>query len=135
MGEPVYAPAPVVEEVVPVAPVVAYEPSFNEPAPVVEAQPAPAVQTVNQTVVYNVTNIYNGPSDKFIETLTEDEKIEFSKIFLEKVNGSFANVPNYVVDGDNADFFAAIFIYLGKFRAMLSDGLMNKIYKQLSVAE
>ena len=135
VGEPVYAPAPVVEEVVPVAPVVAYEPSFNEPAPVVEAQPAPAVQTVNQTVVYNVTNIYNGPSDKFIETLTEDEKIEFSKIFLEKVNGSFANVPNYVVDGDNADFFAAIFIYLGKFRAMLSDGLMNKIYKQLSVAE
>ena len=65
--------------------------------------------------------------------LTDSEKIEFSKLFLEKINGSFANVPDYVIGGDNKEFFSSIFIYLGKFRPMLSDGLMNKFYNELNL--
>ena len=59
--------------------------------------------------------------------------IEFAKLFLEKINGSYANLPDYVVGGDNKEFFSSIFIYLGKFRSIISDGLMNKIYNELNL--
>lgn len=117
------------------APVV-YESSFDEeasPEDTAPVQPAPERVQEHRTVVYTVSSIYRGPTDSFIVGLTEEEKIEFSQIFLEKVKGNFANVPEYVVGGNNADFFSAIFIYLGKFRGILSDGLINKIYKQLSM--
>ncbi|MBE7088694.1 MAG: hypothetical protein E7370_04180 [Clostridiales bacterium] len=122
----------------------AYDNSFAEPynaprycagytQPVAPAAPAQAQQTqVQQQVVYTVAPIYHGPSDSFMNTLTVEEKIEFSQIFIEKKNGSFANVPDYVINGDNSAFFSAIFIYLGKFRGMLSDGLMSKMYAQLA---
>lgn len=126
-SEPVYAPAPVVEEVVPAMNY--HDNSFAEPA---HAYAQPVVQPVqNRSVIYKVTNIYNGPTDAFIETLTEDEKIEFSKMFIEKTKGRFPEVPNYEIDGDNKEFFSSIFIYLGKFRSLLSDGLMSKIFNQV----
>lgn len=117
------------------APVV-YESSFDEeasPEDTAPVQPAPERVQEHRTVVYTVSSIYRGPTDSFIAGLTEEEKIEFSQVFLEKVKGNFENVPEYVVGGNNADFFSAIFIYLGKFRGILSDGLINKIYKQLSM--
>ena len=124
----------------------AYDNSFAEPynapqysagyatQPVAPVAPTQAQQQpqVQQQVVYTVAPIYHGPSDSFMNTLTVEEKIEFSQIFIEKKNGSFANVPDYVINGNNSAFFSAIFIYLGKFRGMLSDGLMSKMYAQLA---
>lgn len=87
----------------------------------------------NHTFVYNYNVRYNGPSDTFMETLTDDEKIEFVKVFIEKSKGKLPNIPEYEIGGDNKDFFPSVFIYLAKFRALLSAGLLGKIYKQLNL--
>ncbi len=108
------------------------QPVYAAPAaPAAAAQPAP--QAHQGEVVYTAKEVYHGPTDSFIARLSESEKIEFSKLFLEKINGPYANVPDYVVGGDNKDFFTSIFIYLGKFRSLISDGLMNKIYNELNL--
>lgn len=81
-------------------------------------------------LVYSVGPIYDGPSDKFIETLTNDEKVEFARVFLERKMGNLPNIPKYVVGGENAKFFSSVFIYYGRIRGLVSDGLMNKFYQQ-----
>jgi hypothetical protein len=86
----------------------------------------------DQTYVYNVRSIYHGPTDKFMDTLTDEEKIEFHQVFVEKSKGTLPRIPDYVIGGNNKDFFPQIFIYLGKFRNMLSPNLLAKIYKQLN---
>lgn len=98
------------------------------------AEELPESKVIEQThtIVYNVKTIYNGPTDEFMDTLTDAEKIEFAKVFIEKSKGSFANVPDYVIGGDNSGFFPMIFVYLSKFRAVLSRELMAKIYKYIS---
>ena len=40
-------------------------------------------------------------------------------------------MPEYVIGGDNSEFFSSVFIHLNRFRNILSDGLIAKIYKQL----
>jgi FtsZ-interacting cell division protein ZipA len=85
------------------------------------------------TIVYNVKRVYNGPTDKFMDTLTESEKIEFVKVFIEKSKGTLPRIPDYEIGGDNAEFFPAVFIYLGKIRGLISAGLLAKIYKQLNL--
>lgn len=130
---PAPAPAPVQPQYV--QPVY-LQPVYAAPAPAaapVPAQPTTTVTASSDGVVYTAKEVYRGPTDAFMSRLTDSEKIEFSKLFLEKINGSFANVPDYVIGGDNKEFFASIFIYLGKFRSMLSDGLMNKFYNELNL--
>lgn len=102
-------------------------------APAPAPAPAPAHAAQSGEVVYTAKEVYRGPTDSFIARLTDSEKIEFAKLFLEKINGPYANIPDYVVGGDNKEFFSSIFIYLGKFRALISDGLMNKIYNELNL--
>jgi hypothetical protein len=85
-----------------------------------------------QTYVYNVKSVYHGPTDAFMDTLTDEEKIEFHQVFIEKSKGTLPRIPDYVIGGNNKDFFPQIFIYLGKFRNMLSPSLLAKIYKQLN---
>ena len=107
----------------------AYVVSYSVQAP----SPAPA-QTGGE-IVYTPREIYGGPSDDFISTLEESEKIEFGKTFLDKRGGPMPDLPDYVVGGDNADFFEAIFLHLGKYRSKISDGLMNKIYGRLNAKQ
>ncbi len=116
-----------------IAPVPMYQPA-PPPAPAYAPAPATHIKS-SQTheVVYTAKEVYRGPTDAFISRLTDSEKIEFVKLFLEKVNGPYVNIPDYIIGGDNKDFFASIFIYLGKFRSLLSDGLMNKIYNELNL--
>ena len=77
--------------------------------------------------------IYNGPTDAFLDTLSTEEKVEFSKVFIDKSKGKLpARMPEYEIGGDNEDFFPAIFNNLGRFRALLSSGLILKIYKYLN---
>lgn len=77
--------------------------------------------------------IYNGPSDDFIKTLANEQKVEFSRVFLERQNGALPQIPEYVVGGKNDKFFSSLFIYYTKVRDLISDELMNACYKQANV--
>jgi hypothetical protein len=103
----------------------------EQPAPVVVPE-ADTVTEKTHTIVYNVKTVYNGPTDEFIETLTDSEKIEFAKVFIEKSKATLPNIPDYEIGGNNSEFFHAIFIYLAKFRNILSSNLLSKIYKYLN---
>ncbi len=78
--------------------------------------------------VYNPV-IYNGPTDEFINTLSTDQKIEFSRVFLERQNGNIGYIPEYIVGGKNDRFFNSVFIYFARLRTTVSDGLFNKMYE------
>lgn len=95
-------------------------PAANPPGAVVETR----------DVVYNVNTIYNGPSDGFIRKLTNEEKVEFARVFLERSSGSLTMIPDYIVGGENSKFFSSIFIYLASVRNIVTDGLMNKLYEE-----
>lgn len=106
-------------------------------APVIEEEPpyvyTPPVFTKEEEVkeqpeVYNPV-IYNGPSDEFIDTLSTEQKIEFSKVFLEHQCGNLSYLPNYKVGGANDRFFNNVFIYFARLRSIVSDGLFNKMYE------
>lgn len=122
--------------------VVEQDPSTQVIVPIIVPTPAQEPTTVqtsneqivqNRTVVYNVQNVYNGPTDVFMNSLTDEEKIEFHGTFILKNKGNFPFLPEYEIGGNNKDFFSAIFIYLGKFRNVLSSNLMNKIYIHLNL--
>lgn len=90
-----------------------------------EQKPAPA----NSEEFYNVTQIYKGPTDEFIKELTNDEKIEFAKVFLERRDDVMSEIPEYIIGGNNEKFFSSIFIYYGRLCDRISGTLMNKIYE------
>ena len=103
---------------------------------------APPVQTATQpqtnnagqeTRIYTINTIYGGPVDEFMRKLTNDEKIEFAMTFIEKSKGNIGNIPEYVIGGNNRLFFSSVFIYLGRIRGLISDGLLNKMYKELNM--
>lgn len=120
--EPDYMPETKTEEPV------AAEPEYVEPAPVVEPLSAPLEEPEEPTrTVY----IYGGATDEFMETLTDNEKVEFVELFIKKSKGTVNGVPDYAIDGDNADFFPAVFVHINRYRNIVSDALMTKMYKQL----
>lgn len=106
--------APEVEEE---KPYVYVPPTFEEEKPAEE-----------EPEVYNPV-IYNGPTDEFINTLSTDQKIEFSRVFLERQNGNLGFIPEYIVGGNNDRFFNSVFIYFARLRSVVSDGLFNKMYE------
>ena len=118
------APAP--------APVPAPAPAEVKPAePAVEkpSEPKPETATINVQPVY----IVGEKSDEFLKKLTNSEKLEFTRTFIEKINGNVGSVPEYVIGGNNRKFFSAVFIYLGRLRGMISDSLINKMYQELNM--
>lgn len=108
-----------------------------EPAPVEERKPEPAPEHVYTPVYDSDNSVYNlrygGPYDAFISKLTNDERIEFAMTFIEKKKGDISNLPEYVIGGDNRKFFNSVFIYLGRLRGLISDGLLNKMFKELNM--
>lgn len=89
----------------------------------VQEEPAPVVQEV----------LYDGPVDDFIRKLNNMERKEFYAVFLERSRGNLTNVPDYIVGGNNSKFFSSVFIYYGRVRPLVSDGLLNKLYEQAHV--
>jgi hypothetical protein len=83
------------------------------------------------TIIYTARTIYNGPRDKFIDGLSDEQKVEFCRVFLEKTAGPLPDIPDYRVGGDNIKFFRSVFSHLNTFKALLSDGLLDKIYHQI----
>lgn len=110
----------------------AYEP-IQTPAPAPAQTPAPAPVSEPPVEVYRVNKVYGGPVDDFIRKLSNDEQIEFAMTFIEKSKGDLSNLPEYVVGGENKKFFNAVFIYLGRLRGMISDGLLNKMFRELNM--
>ncbi len=86
-------------------------------------EPAPVVPEV----------LYDGPVDDFIRKLNNMERKEFYAVFLERSRGNLTNVPDYIVGGNNNKFFSSVFIYYGRVRPLVSDGLLNKLYEQAHV--
>ena len=107
-----------------------------QPRPIIqEFKPVPPVseQPPKDPHIYTIDTIYAGPMDDFIRKLSNDERIEFAKTFIEKNRGDLGNIPDYVVGGENKKFFNVVFIYLGRIRGLVSDGLLNKMYKELNM--
>lgn len=106
------------------------------PRPIIqEFKPVPPIseQPPKERQVYTIDTIYAGPTDDFIRKLSNDERIEFARTFIEKNRGDLGNIPDYKVGGDNKKFFSVAFIYLGRIRGLVSDGLLNKMYKELNM--
>ncbi|MDE6441673.1 MAG: hypothetical protein K2L12_02845 [Clostridia bacterium] len=130
--EPKPAPAPT--PVATPAPTPAPAPA---PAPVpvrVEVKPQPAQdRTARPYIDKRIYSEMYEQSDSFISKLSDAEKVEFTRTFIERANGDLANIPEYVIGGNNKKFFSAVFIYLGRIRGMISDGLLNKMFKELNM--
>ncbi len=115
------------------------EPKFETPA--AEAQTAsgitegfyeaPDATTATPPPVYTPANAYQ--DDSFLTSLSPSERAEFYAIFIDKRRGNFYFLPDYVIGGENVEFFQTLFIYLGKIMGYISDGLMNKIYQRLNM--
>ena len=110
------APAPVAEAPVATAPVAAVE----EIAPAQAPAPAAAASQ---------SDAYGGEFDAFIGTLTAEERLQFTQIFLLRSENKLPEIPEYKIGGDNKAFFRKIFVNLGSLRARIPDGLMEKIYQ------
>ena len=129
--QPQYAPAP--QAVQPQQPAPATPAEQPAPAPQRQPQypPAPSVAKNDKDKVYSPV-IYSGPRDAFIDTLSNEERIEFAKTFIERKNGDIQGVPEYKLDGNNDKFFQSLFIYYSRVRGLVSDGLMNKFYEKVN---
>lgn len=110
-----------------------------EEQPVAEDEPAPAIvsETVEaetettapqvQTAGYD---FYNSRSfDPFIATLSNDERNQFTELFIVRYKGVMPEIPDYQVGGDNKTFFKKVFIYLGQYRDRIPNGLLAKMYE------
>ena len=118
----------------------AYETTASEPA-------SAPVQTGNATAYTPTAYVptsssidpnpnhltYNGPTDNFIVKLSNDEKVEFQQVFMERMRGNLNTIPDYAVGGDNKKFFQSVFIYFARVREVVSVGLMNKFYTELDI--
>lgn len=67
--------------------------------------------------------------DPFIAMLDDAERREFTELFILGWKGVMPEIPEYVVGGDNKDFFQKLFIYLGQYRDRISSKLLSKIYQ------
>ncbi|MBQ8323348.1 MAG: hypothetical protein IJX91_05215 [Clostridia bacterium] len=86
---------------------------------------APPAQV--QTAGYD---FYNCKSfDPFIAILNNEERNQFTELFILKFKGTMPEIPDYQVGGDNKEFFRKLFIYLGQYRDRIPDSLLAKIYQ------
>ena len=75
-------------------------------------------------------DFYNCKSfDPFIATLNTAERNAFTELFILRFSGTLPEIPNYVVGGDNKEFFRKIFIYLGQYRDRIPSDLLGKMYQ------
>ncbi len=97
----------------------------QEVNPTFEENPIEPVQV--NTAGYD---FYNSKSfDPFIAILNNEERNQFTELFILKYKGVMPEIPDYQVGGDNKEFFRKLFIYLGQYRDRIPDGLLAKIYQ------
>ena len=95
----------------------------EEVNPTFTSMPARPVETAGY-------DFYNSKSfDPFIAVLDNQERNQFTEIFILKYKGEMSEIPDYIVGGDNKEFFRKLFIYLGQYRDRIPDSLLAKIYQ------
>lgn len=100
-----------------------------EGGPVAGVELAEEVNPAFGGVNTNGYDFYNCQSfDPFIASLNQEERNQFTELFILRYKGVMPEIPDYVVGGDNREFFRMIFIYLGQYRERIPNGLLNKIY-------
>jgi hypothetical protein len=67
----------------------------------------------------------------FYEELTKDEKLEFSRYFIEQGPERLTEDIRYVIGGNNDMFFMRVFNYIYRYRKLISFSLLKKIYDEL----
>lgn len=97
------------------------------PAIVVTTEKKPVEKKENKPAKSDA--LYNGPVDGFILTLSNDERMEFKNVFLDRRYGQLSFIPEYTVGGNNLRFFNSVFIYYSRIREGMSESLLNKMYK------
>lgn len=100
-----------------------YGQSYGVP-PYYGAQNAPSAPAEGQQAYYAAGYI----PDPFFSSLTPAEKDEFDRLFISRIYGDNKRLPAYRLGGDNREFFAKIFVFMGRYRNVISDGLLEKIY-------
>lgn len=74
--------------------------------------------------------IYDGPSDEFIAKLTNAQKLEFAKTFIDKSGANISFLPEYKVGENNKEFFDYVIVYYARIKSVASDGLIDMMYKE-----
>jgi Na+-transporting methylmalonyl-CoA/oxaloacetate decarboxylase gamma subunit len=99
------------------------------PKPTPKPAPAPEPEERDEKIITRTESkpTYKGETDSFIETLDDNEKYEFKRIFLDKKNGELP-ICDYQVGGENKKFFEDFFIYLGTVKKLATSGLIHKAY-------
>ena len=101
-----------------------YRPAQTYQAPRTYTQPAPA----QNTAPFAEAQASYVP-DAFINGLTAAERDEFNKLFISRIYGENKRLPAYIIGGDNREFFTKVFVFMGRYRNVISDGLLEKIYE------
>ena len=86
-------------------------------------------KNITRTEGYNFLNCQS--FDPFMASLNDEERYEFTELFIMRIKGVMPEIPNYKVGSEdyNKEFFRKWFIYLGQYRDRISDNLLAKIYK------
>lgn len=95
---------------------------YNNVPPYYAQQPAAPAE--GQTYYGNAGFI----PDAFFSSLTPAEKDEFDRLFISRIYGENKRLPAYQIGGDNREFFTKIFVFMGRYRNVISEGLLEKIY-------
>ncbi|MBQ2769303.1 MAG: hypothetical protein IJF44_04965 [Clostridia bacterium] len=66
--------------------------------------------------------------DPFIALLNDQDRTDFTDIYILRCKGAMPEIPEYKVGGDNKEFFNKVFICLGQYREKIPDGLLAKMY-------
>lgn len=107
---------------------------LNENRTIKSANYARAAATESAApAVRDAQGVNSGTTDEFMQKLSNEQKSEFTRTFIEHSSGNIDGIPDYVVGGDNSQFFSSIFIYLSRVRSLISDGLMDKLYEQVNL--
>lgn len=91
-----------------------------------EAAPAPIITPFGEVADNEEKSI-----DPFIDKLTDEERAQFYDVFINRNMGKFSTIPAYEINGNNADFFPAVFVHINRMRNICSDSLLAKIYKEI----
>ena len=95
-----------------------------------QPQQPPYQQPYAQQPAYGQQPYYanNYIPDAFFSSLTPAEKDEFDRLFISRIYGDNKRLPAYRIGGDNREFFTKVFVFMGRYRNVISDGLLEKIY-------
>lgn len=96
-------------------------------APVEEAatEEAPAEEPATEEAPAKEEPV--GPFDAFMLTLTKEERLQFTDLYILKTV-NMPEIPTYVVGGDNKKFFNKVFIFLAQYRNAIPSALLAKMY-------